>query len=176
MANINLISTDTGLESSVTKLSRFLGKANLVGFILLTITTSVLFVYFLFSLISLNNSKSHQESLRNSIKALKDKETQLTLLYDRVRWAKAIYDKGNASSNLEKMETALGNVTSNYTINSVALTNTTGDVDLFTDSKEGFSQFMAGFKIKDLFTKVLVSSLSFIPQKGYTVTLTTSTK
>lgn len=176
MAKINLVPTRVSPESTSTKIANSLTRINIWGFLFLVIVASILLIYFLFISLSLSQSKSHQQTLIASIKSQEDSETKLTLLKDRGEKLKIVYEQDTALSQIDKYEGTSSDFSSEISIKSATLAKGRSDLDLNSTSPFGFRQIIQNFSLRNLYNKVVLNTLNFSPNSGYSIGISTSDK
>lgn len=174
---INLLPKDLLPDIAAVRTARVLKNLLTLGFGIFVIGTIGLVAFFVINSLSIKNSNTRQETIKNSIKSLEQTEQGLVLVEDRLAKVGEVYSKETASQEADNLATIFGQVSQTGTNLSEAVIEKDGlDINFIVTDSTSLSRLLATVVAGEAYQRVELKSFSFNPNVGYLISLGFVTK
>lgn len=168
---INLLPKELTQKGPVVVLARKLKKVAIAALILFLISAVGLIGFFLFLSFQLRASVQRQEELKVSIKSLEQTEQRLILVKDRVEKAGKVLAIESASEEVEGLKGLVLSLPVEVSLAGASLSKEAIGVTIEAVNSASLVQFFASLTVSPNFDQIVLKSLNFNPDSGYTVSL-----
>lgn len=171
MREINLIPSDFVPSKRLTKILKKVRSVLLVALTILIVGS----VASLVVVKLLNNKedglKSEQSDLETQIEALKETETKLVLIEDRLTKIKSIQDSDIISPKIEKYQKLINGIPDNAIVTDLKIDDMESQTSFFAPDLDTVTKLLAKVLSDDDYTQVVLTDFSFTSSTGYSLSL-----
>jgi hypothetical protein len=169
MAQINLYPTGQRQKLGWYRVSRVFQSLNFILTIIFFITVMILVGIIVLNQNAINQANSESENIRSRLKSLSEVESEYFFIKDRVKKADEILKTRKVVANLENLNEILQKV-NNVQVAEAQLAKGKLSVSVLISDINTLKEFLSQARSLD-YQRGVLDSLSFNPEKGYTVEL-----
>lgn len=169
MAQINLYPTGQRQKLGWYRVSRVFQSLNFILTIIFFVTVMILVGIIVLNQNAINQANAESENIRSRLKSLSEVESEYFFIKDRVKKADEILKTRKVVANLENLNEVLQKV-NNVQVAEAQLTKGKLSVSVLISDINTLKEFLSQARSLD-YQRGVLDSLSFNPEKGYTVEL-----
>jgi Tfp pilus assembly protein PilN len=168
---INLLTPELAVSKDIARAAKIIKRLSLVG-VVLTMFVGVLgILVVVYYTNKLRSIQSQNESLQASINSLESEEEGLILVKDRVQKIQTLLNSREREKTFLKQKTIVGSIPQGMQFKSLKLEAGQSDVELLASSSIGLEELLTSLAEESDFSELTLSSVSFNPYRGYTLSL-----
>jgi hypothetical protein len=167
MPTINLLPTDLAPKGPTLRIVNYLKQIIFVGFVIFLLVSLGLAGFFILTSFELKDSVQKQEDLKVRIKTLEQTEQKIILLKDRVGKIKKILAMKDSQENIDNAQIVLGIAGGKVSIGELDISVDKTKLSVSSETSLSFSQFLTSLTDLKIYQTIVLSSLSFNPNSGY---------
>jgi len=176
MPIINLLPTDLAPKGPTLKIINYLKQVIFVGFVVFLLISLGLGGFLILTSLELQNSLSRQENLKNQIKNLEQTEQKMVLLRDRVEKINKILSMPNIQSDISNTQKIVDFNSSNINIRELEFSIDKVKLSVTASSSASFKELVDSLTQTNYYKTIILSSLNFNPNVGYSASFELSKK